>query len=218
VTWATRRLRGSSRLAALVLLGATACSPPPAASRAPSPFDSTPAAPSIAITPEMGSPHIGEAAPDFELTDKTGNKISLASLRGSVVMLAFVTSWCPFSEAEQPNLKRLADDYRGANVKVIAIDVKENDAGYQTYVERVSLPFPVLRDLRGEVVSAYTPPGAQPEIKDRSVVLVTSNLVLDPQGRIAFFTMADTLHFDSKLVHARRAIDRLLAKSAGAAP
>jgi peroxiredoxin len=166
----------------------------------------------------MGSPHVGEPAPDFELTDKSGNKVSLASLRGSVVMLAFVTSWCPFSEAEEPNLKRLADDYHSANVRVIAVDVKENDAGYETYVNRVPLPFPVLRDLQGEVVSAYTPPGAQPDIKDRSLVLVTSNLVLDPQGRIAFFTLADSLHFDAKLVHARRAIDRLLAKGDRAAP
>jgi hypothetical protein len=49
-------------------------------------------------------------------------------------------------------------------------------------------------------------------------VLVTSNLVLDPQGRIAFFTMADTLHFDARLVHARRAIDRLLAQNDAATP
>jgi peroxiredoxin len=194
-------------------LGCAGATPPPAATAAHA-ADSTPTTASIAVTPEMGSPHIGDTAPDFELTDQTGRKVSLASLRGSVVMLAFVTSWCPFSEAEQPNLKQLAEDYRGKNVKVVAIDVKENDAGYQKYVDRMPMPFPVLRDTGGVVVGAYTPAQAQPEIKDRSQVLVTSNLVLDPEGRVRFFTMADTLHFDAKLVHARGRIDELLAKGA----
>ena len=70
---------------------------PPALSSAAagsSPFDSTPPEPSIAITGDMGSPHVGDEAPDFELVDQTGAKVKLSSLRGKVVMLAFVTSWC----------------------------------------------------------------------------------------------------------------------------
>ncbi len=202
--------------AVFALLGCAGAPPPQAPSAgSSSPTDGTPPAPSIAVTPEMGSPHVGDVAPDFELRDQDGKSIRLDSLRGSVVMLAFVTSWCPFSEAEQPYLKRLADDYRGKNVRVVAIDVKDDDAGYRKYLDRVSMPFPVARDTNGAVVTGYTPPRAQPELKDRSLVLVTSNLVLDPEGRVAFFTMADTLHFDAKLVHARRTIDGLLAKGEG---
>ena len=44
------------------------------------------------------------------------------------------------------------------------------------------------------------------------LVLVTSNLVIDPKGKIRFFTMADTVHFDAKLVHLHRAVDRVLAE------
>jgi peroxiredoxin len=198
--------------AALSVLGCASAPSSPATPSASSPLDSTPAMPSIAVTPEMGSPHIGDAAPNFELVDQDGKRVSLASLRGSVVLLAFVTSWCPFSEAEQPNLARLAEDYRGKNVKVVAILVKEDEAGYRKYLGRVPTPFPVLHDTSAEVVGAFTPAKAQPEIKDRSLVLITSNLVIDPEGRVAFFTMADTLHFDAKLVHARRTIDGLLAK------
>jgi peroxiredoxin len=178
--------------------------------------DSTPAEPSIAVTPEMGTPHIGDAAPDFDLVAQDGSHVKLSSLRGSVVLLAFVTSWCPFSEAEQPHLKALADDYAGKNVKVVAVDIKENDAGYQKYLGRVNMPFPVVRDATGDITASFTPDHAQPAIKDRSTVLVTSNLVIDPQGRIVFFTMVDTVHFDAHLVHARRAIDGALARgSAG---
>ena len=37
-------------------------------------------------------------------------------------------------------------------------------------------------------------------------------VVLDREGRIRFFTMADTVRFDAKLVHVRRAMDELLAE------
>jgi peroxiredoxin len=177
--------------------------------------DTTPAEPSIAVTPDMGTPHVGDAAPDFDLVAQDGTRVKLSSLHGSVVMLAFVTSWCPFSEAEQPYLKALAEDYSGKNVKVIAVDIRENDAGYQKYLGRAKMSFPVVRDATGDVTAAFTPDHAQPAIKDRSAVLVTSNLVVDPKGKIAFFTMVDTVHFDARLVHARRAIDRELARIDG---
>ena len=196
---------------AVVPLGCGGTSPPAAAPTGAGP-DSTPAEPSIAITPDMGTPHVGDLAPDFELSDQDGHPVKLSSLRGGVVMLAFVTSWCPFSEAEQPNLKKLADDYAGKNVKVVAVDIKEKDDGYAKYLSRVHMPFPVLRDATGDVTAKFTPDRAQPAIKDRSAVLVTSNVVVDGEGKIAFFTMVDTVHFDARLVHARRAIDRELTR------
>jgi thiol-disulfide isomerase/thioredoxin len=125
-------------------------------------------------------------------------------------VLAFVTSWCPFSLAEQPHLASLAEQYRGQNVKVLAVDIKESDEAYAKYVERVPMPIPVLRDRMGTVVASYTPDRAQPEVKDRAAVLVTSNLVIDAEGRIRFFTMVDTANFDAQLVFVRRAVDELL--------
>jgi peroxiredoxin len=204
-------------LAPLVLAcGGRAIAPPvqTSSAAASSPFDSTPPEPSIAITADMGSPHVGGAAPDFELADQTGAKVKLSSLRGKVVMLAFVTSWCPFSEAEQPNLAKLAADYANdPRVRVLSIDIKEGEEGYRKYLGRAKTPFPVLRDPTGAVTATFTPAGAQPNIKDRATVLVTSNVVIDPEGVIRFFTMVDTVHFDSRLVHARRAIEGLLAQA-----
>src|SRR5579859_6333349 len=192
--------------------GSARPAPAAAAGTAESPFDSTPPEPSIAVSDAMGNPHIGDLAPDFELADPNGGKVKLSSLRGKVVMLAFVTSWCPYSESEQPHLAKLGADYaKDDRVRVLALDVKESDEAYRKYVERVRMPFPVLRDPTGEVTTSYVPPGAQPAFKDRTSVLVTSNLVVDPEGRIVFFTLADTVHFDARLVHARKAIDGLLA-------
>ena len=40
----------------------------------------------------------GESVPDFTLTDQTGARISLASLRGQVVVITFVYSRCPLPD------------------------------------------------------------------------------------------------------------------------
>lgn len=162
----------------------------------------------------MGSPHPGDAAPDFELTDQSGAKTKLSSLRGSVVVLAFVTSWCPFSRAEQPYLKDFADQYAPKGVKFVAVDIKEPEADYKTYLGRVAMPFPVLRDESGAVATSYVPPHAFPEFAERFKVVVTSNLVLDRDGTIRFFALGDTRNFDARYVHARKVVDLLLGGTA----
>jgi peroxiredoxin Q/BCP len=205
------------RLVLLSSLVLAACASSPAAPPA-SPGEvvgATADGPSIVVTEAMGSPHLGDVAPDFELPDQDGRPVKLSATRGSVVVLAFVASFCPFSRAEQPHLAELATDYDGKNVKVIAIGISEPEPDYRAYLARVPMHFPVLRDEGGVVALRFTPPGAQPQFKDRTKALVTSNLVLDPEGRIRFFSVLDTVHFDDKLTYVRRALDRLLAEHAG---
>jgi peroxiredoxin len=210
-----RTLAALSLLTTLALTGACGGAPVAAAAAPAAPANAGAALPSIAVTPDMGSPHPGDVAPDFELLDQHGAKVKLSDLRGSVVVLAFVTSWCPFSQAEQPHLASLADRYRGQNVKILAVDIKESDEAYAKYLARVPMPIPVLRDRTGDVVASYTPDRAQPDVKDRATVLVTSNLVVDAEGRIRFFTMVDTANFDAELVFVRRAVDDLLRGASG---
>ena len=199
------------------LVALAACSPSaapqPATNAATAPEESVLLpTPSIAVTEAMGSPHIGDGAPDFDLPDQDGKHVSLSSARGSVVMLAFVASFCPFSKAEQPYLKKLAEEYTSKGVRVIAIGIKEPEADYRSYLARMPMGIPVLRDEGGAVALRFTPPGAQPDFADRTMALVTSNLVIDRKGKIRFFTVVDTVHFDAKLVHARRALDHVLAE------
>jgi peroxiredoxin len=159
----------------------------------------------------MGSPHVGDAAPDFTLVDQNGKSVQLSSLKGSIVVLSFVTSWCPFSKAEQPHLAKLPSLYAGKNVKFIAVDVKEAEPDYRAYLARVAMPFPVVRDESGSVASSYAPPKALPAFNDRSQVVVTSNLVLDQSGTIREFALLDTDAFDAEYVHVRAVLDGLLA-------
>ena len=95
----------------------------------------------------------------------------------------------------------------------LAVDVGENEQAFNAYVARMKLSFPVLHDPDASVSLRFTPTNANPGVKDRTQVIVTSNLVIDRDGRIRFFTLLDTVHFDAKLVHVRRAVDLALQAS-----
>ncbi|MFI5306076.1 MAG: peroxiredoxin family protein [Polyangiales bacterium] len=167
---------------------------------------------SLVVTEALGHPHIGEAAPDFELPDQQGNLVKLSSLRGSIVVLALVASWCPFSKAEQPHLKTLAEGILPRGVKTIAVVIADTEEGFAKYNERLPMGFPVLRDVGDVVGLGYSPEHAHPSFKDRRKVEVSANVVIDPQGVIRYFTLGDTKNFDAEMVQVRAAVDGLLAQ------
>jgi peroxiredoxin len=163
------------------------------------------------VTPSMGKPGVGDAAPDFDLADGAGNRVKLSSLRGSVVVMQFGASFCPFSKAELPHLNQLAKDYAGKNVKVLLVDVDEGDPEYKEYSSRMPLTLTMLRDEGGNVAKTYAPEHAQLAIKRRQYVMIPSNLIVDPDGEIAFYTLLDSDHFDAELVALRKKLDGVLA-------
>src|SRR4051812_27227815 len=61
-----------------------------------------------------GEPTIGSMAPDFRLTDvNTGQRVSMAALRGRPVWINFWATWCPPCKAELPRIKQEYDKYKG---------------------------------------------------------------------------------------------------------
>lgn len=167
------------------------------------------AGPAILVTEEMGHPHVGDPAPDFEVQTPEGERVRLSELRGKVVALSFATSWCPFSKAEQPALARLAKDYGGTDdVHVLIVNIDESVDGYRKFTERVPMNAPVYWTPQAETVLSYVPPRAIPTItRKRWRVLVTANLVIDKQGTIRMFLLTDTRNFDAELRYIREAVE-----------
>lgn len=64
---------------------------------------------------------VGETATDFTLSDMDGNVITSKALKGKFVVVHFATTWCPFCNAEAPNLEQLFQDYKAKNVQVWCI-------------------------------------------------------------------------------------------------
>lgn len=153
----------------------------------------------------------GKQSPAFNLPDLNGNQVSSDSYKGSYVVIHIAATWCPFCNAEAPHLEQLSQDYKDKNVKVMIIDVKEPKEVVQTKLkDRFNLTFPVLLDLDGEVAASFAPDDVLPELA-RDEVMLASNILIDPEGKIQFFSLLDSKNFDAELVELKAKLDELLA-------
>ncbi|MCZ6692775.1 MAG: redoxin domain-containing protein, partial [Bacteroidetes bacterium] len=156
---------------------------------------------------------LGESAPDFNLPDLNGEMISLSSLKGNIIVIHFGATWCPFCNAEAPHLEQLYQDYKAQGVEVFYIDVKEPAEIVQEKLQdRFNFSFPLLLDSDGSVAASYCPPDVQPDLA-RDEVMIASNLLIDTEGKIQFFSLLDTDSFDAKLRELKAKLDALLTSS-----
>lgn len=95
---------------------------------------------------------LGRPAPVFALNDGQ-HAVSLASLRGHVVLLNFWASWCAPCLAEMPSLEALQQQV--PEVKVVGVAFDEDAATYQAYLARRPVSFLSVLDAAGTVHSQF---------------------------------------------------------------
>ncbi len=78
-----------------------------------------------------------------------------------------------------------------------------------SWAQRSKFNFPVLLDRDGKVAETYAPAGVQPDLP-RNQVPIASNLIIDREGKIQFFTLLDTTRFDARLIALQARLDQLL--------
>jgi peroxiredoxin Q/BCP len=127
---------------------------------------------------------VGDKAPDFSLTDDQGNKVSLASYKGTRVILYF------YPAAMTPGCTKQACDFRdsldrlkaeGFAVLGISPDKPEKLAKFR---ERDAITFPLLSDPDKAVLGAY---GAYGEKKLYGKIVqgvIRSTFVIDAKGKV----------------------------------
>jgi cytochrome c biogenesis protein CcmG/thiol:disulfide interchange protein DsbE len=95
-------------------------------------------------------------APGFVLDRLDGRgEVSLASLRGKVVVLNFWASWCEPCKDESPRLESFWQQNRGKGVVVLGIDAQDFDFDANRFVDRYDLTYPILRDKHGSTLGHY---------------------------------------------------------------
>jgi peroxiredoxin len=97
----------------------------------------------------------GREAPDFSLREAYGGQVQLQSLRGRPVLLVFWTTSCGICRHELPVLDRLADEFRGRGVEMLAINLGDLE-GARQYMRQNHLNLTTLVDTDGIVAQKYS--------------------------------------------------------------
>lgn len=146
----------------------------------------------------------------FTLKDLNGVEVSSKQFEGKFLVVHIATTWCPFCNAEAPFLEALYQKYRQLGVEVLLIDVKEPaELVREKLQQKYELSFPVLLDEDGAVAASLAPADLLPDLA-RDEVMLASNLLIDPQGRVQFMSLLDSRNFDARLTGLQAKLDELL--------
>jgi peroxiredoxin len=101
---------------------------------------------------------IGNKAPNFQVTDMTGNETSLADYQGKKVLLNFWATWCPPCKDEMPHMEELYRENKDEGYVILALNMTNTEDSLddvKTFVVDQKLTYPILLDEKGEVSSTY---------------------------------------------------------------
>lgn len=116
---------------------------------------------------------VGTIAPAFELPLLEGPQLKLEDLRGKVVILDFWATWCGPCIASLPKLNDIAQEYRGVNVQLIAINIEQKPAEIRSLLGKLEIKPTVALDSDGAVARAYF------------AEAIPQTVIIDTQGKIA---------------------------------
>ena len=148
---------------------------------------------------------IGSNAPELQLPRLSGEKLSVAELRGRVVFVNFWGTWCAPCRSEAPSLERMYRKLRPEGFEILAVSIDAPGARDEVlaFRDEFELSFPILLDPGKEAYRAYQATG------------VPETFMLDRDGQLVERLIGPR---DWDQPRYQQAVRRLLTASAPAQP
>lgn len=144
---------------------------------------------------------VGESAPDFTVTLTDGKQVSLASLRGKVVMLQFTASWCGVCRKEMPFIEKdiWLKHKNNPDFALIGIDRDEPLDKVLAFAKATGVTYPLGLDPGADIFAKYA-------LRDSGI---TRNVLIGRDGKIVQLTR---LYNEEEFASLVRRINELLNK------
>ena len=128
---------------------------------------------------ELKEKMLDQAAPDFKLVNLMGEEVSLASLKGKVVVVDFWATWCGPCKASFPGMQKAVNKFSDSkDVAFVFIDTWENAddkvKNAADFIASKQYTFNVLMDTEDKTVAAF------------GVTGIPTKFVVDKNGIIRF--------------------------------
>ncbi|HLI93554.1 MAG TPA: TlpA disulfide reductase family protein [Puia sp.] len=117
----------------------------------------------------------GKQAPDLSLPDMNGHPVSISSFRGKYLLVDFWASWCMPCRAENPNVVRAHNEFKGKNFAILGVSLDKDKADWQKAVQQDGLDWTQVSDLK------YWNSKAVETFKFEGIPF---NVLIDPQGKV----------------------------------
>lgn len=140
----------------------------------------------------------GQAAPNIELTDLSGETVRLEDELGEkVILLDFWATWCPPCREGLPVVDAIAKAYKDEPVAVYGVNIMEHEDQVKGFLQSNNLELPVLLDTTGIVAQDYAVEG------------IPQTVIIDLEGKVHTVHVGLSPWFESTL---KSDIDALLAR------
>ena len=126
----------------------------------------------LAAPAARGADVVGQPAAAFTLPARGGAPVSLAALRGQVVMVNFWASWCGPCREEFPLLDQMYAKYRPMGFTLLGVNVEPEAKDAEGFLAKTPVRFPILLDRDNTLTKLYRVDGMP------STVLIDRNGVV----------------------------------------
>jgi len=119
----------------------------------------------------VNATNVGQPAPQFTLpTLQQDQPTALKQYAGKVIYLDFWASWCAPCRTSFPLLDKLHEKLKAQGFTVVAINLDEDKANAEKFLQEFPVGFTVLRDAKGEWADQFV------------VESMPTSFIIDKQG------------------------------------